>query len=58
MTTRTLVLRRERLAELDATDLAAVAGGRPRQPSEDCPDWTHPCITGPQWCALDSILCP
>jgi hypothetical protein len=57
---RTLVLRHESLAPLSDGELAGVAGGRPRYPSEDCPDNTYYCLTGPQWCNVhyDTTLCP
>ncbi len=56
---RTLVLRRERLTDLTAADLGAVAGGRPLYPSQDCPDNTYYCITGAARCDLQtgSRLC-
>lgn len=60
MNDRTLVLRRERLAELAEADLGHVAGGRPIYPSHDCPDNTYYCITGAARCDLQtgSLLCP
>ena len=57
--TRSLALRKERLAPLAATDLAAVAGAAP--PTWDCPDMTYYCLlTGQLVCGLewDTSICP
>lgn len=57
MNKRTLVLRRELLAELTDADLGVVAGGQPVPPSSDCPDNTYYCITGPGMCRNTRIIC-
>lgn len=55
---RTLVLHRERLAEITSTELANVAGGA-SQPGAtcNCPDYTYYCITGPAICRDSRIVC-
>lgn len=56
---RSLVLRRERLAQLTAADLSVVAGGAP--PTWDCPDMTYYCLlTGQLVCGMqwDTSICP
>jgi hypothetical protein len=56
MRTRTLVLRREALADLTANDLADVVGGAQ---TSDCPDYTYPCgLTGQIVCGASRFpLC-
>ena len=56
MAKRTLVLRKEQLAELTDPELAGVAGGAK---TNDCPDYTYYCITGPRICDLSRLTtCP
>jgi hypothetical protein len=57
MNNRTLVLRREQLVELCATDLVEVAGAA-SQPGATCacPDNTYYCITGTAMCH-SRIIC-
>jgi hypothetical protein len=53
---RTLVLRREQLAELGESDLGAVAGAA-SQPGNtcNCPDASYICLTGGAICS--KIVC-
>jgi hypothetical protein len=55
---RTLVLRREHLAELSPSDLAGVAGGASGQASCQCPSYSWYCITGGAMCGETRLLCP
>jgi hypothetical protein len=57
MKKRTLVLRRELLAELTDADLGLVAGGQQQQPTTDCPDNTYYCLTGSGLCKGTRIIC-
>lgn len=58
MNRRSLVLRREQLADLSPSDLGVVAGGA-TQPGGtcDCPDYTYYCITGWAMCRDSRLLC-
>lgn len=51
MTSRTLTLKRETLAELGAEDLRVVAGGSP-------PPTYYTCLTQCGVCEITGVLCP
>ena len=58
MNRRSLVLRREQLAELETADLVVIGGGA-SQPGNTCacPSYSWMCITGGAICGDSRIVC-
>ena len=55
---RTLVLRREQLSDISATELAEVAGAASAPGNTcNCPDYTWSCLTGPCICRDSRVIC-